>query len=96
MTINHVGIIHHTQILLLMDEILHHLGCRKLCKTCDIYDINWRRISSINSMNIKFPPYHFLIQEIPQKNPTAPFPFALATDSSASLRRENKSSTCVG
>ena len=35
--------------LLLMEEILHHLGCIKPCKYWDIYHINWCRISSINS-----------------------------------------------
>ena len=24
-----------------MEEILHHLGCRKPCKESDIYHINW-------------------------------------------------------
>ena len=35
--------------LLLMEEILHHLGCIKPCKKWDVYHINWCRISSINS-----------------------------------------------
>ena len=37
-------------ILLLMEEILHHLGCMKPYKQWDIYHINWCRILSINSM----------------------------------------------
>ena len=41
------------QSILLMEEILHHLGCIKLCKTCDIHHINWCRISSINSIWVK-------------------------------------------
>ena len=32
-----------------MEEILHHLGCIKPCKSWDIYHINWCKISSINS-----------------------------------------------
>ena len=36
--------------ILLMEEILHHLGCTKPCKWWDIYLINWCRISSINSI----------------------------------------------
>ena len=35
--------------ILLMEEILHHLGCIKLCKWWD-KPINWCRISSINSI----------------------------------------------
>ena len=38
-----------TGILLLMAEILHHLGCIKPCKWWDKLPINWCRISSINS-----------------------------------------------
>jgi len=34
----------------LMEEILHHLGCIKPCKSWDKLLINWCRISSINSM----------------------------------------------
>ena len=37
-------------LILLMAEILHHLGCMKPFKRLDIYHINWCRISSINSM----------------------------------------------
>ena len=37
-------------IILLMEEILHHLTCMKPCKEWDIYHINWCRISSINSI----------------------------------------------
>ena len=33
-----------------MEEILHHLGCIKPCKSWDKLLINWCRISSINSM----------------------------------------------
>ena len=36
-------------VLLLMEEILHHLGCIKPCKYWDKLPINWCRISSINS-----------------------------------------------
>ena len=32
-----------------MEETLHHLECIKPCKQWDIVDINWCRISSINS-----------------------------------------------
>ena len=38
-------------LMLLMEEILHHLGCIKPCKSWDKLYINWCRISSINSMN---------------------------------------------
>ena len=38
--------------ILLMEEILHHLGCIKPCKQWDIYHINWCRISSINSIEV--------------------------------------------
>ena len=37
------------QTILLMDEILHHLGCMKPCKEWDKLPTNWCRISSINS-----------------------------------------------
>ena len=36
-------------VLLLMEEILHHLGCIKPCKSWDKLPINWSRISAINS-----------------------------------------------
>ena len=36
--------------ILLMEEILHHLGCIKPCKKWDNLPINWCRISSINSI----------------------------------------------
>ena len=36
--------------LLLMEEILHHLGCIKPCKSWDKLPINWCRISAINSI----------------------------------------------
>ena len=39
-------------LILLMDEILHHLGCIKPYKQWDIYHINWCRILSINSIMI--------------------------------------------
>ena len=39
-------------VLLLMEDILHHLGCMKPCKWWDKLPINWCRISSINSMYI--------------------------------------------
>ena len=38
------------RILLLMEGILHHLGCVKPCKSWDKLPINWCRILSINSM----------------------------------------------
>ena len=40
----------NSRMLLLMEEILHHLRCIKPCKERDIYHINWCRISSINSI----------------------------------------------
>ena len=36
--------------VLLLEEILHHLGCVKPCKSWDMLFINWCRISSINSV----------------------------------------------
>ena len=36
--------------ILLMEEILHHLGCIKPCKEWEKPPINWCRISSINSI----------------------------------------------
>ena len=36
--------------LLLMEEILHHLGCNKPCKYWDKLPVNWCRISAINSI----------------------------------------------
>ena len=33
-------------------EILHHLGCLKPWKSCNIRHINWCRISSINSITL--------------------------------------------
>ena len=41
----------NVRIVLLMEEILHQLGCVKPCKQWDKLLINWCRISSINSMN---------------------------------------------
>ena len=38
--------------VLLMEEIVHHLGCIKPCKSWDKLPINWCRISSINSRDI--------------------------------------------
>ena len=40
----------HCNCVLLMEEILHHLGCMKPCKKLDKLPINWCRISSINSI----------------------------------------------
>ena len=40
-------------LILLMEEILHHLGCIKLQKEWDKLPINWCRISSINSSTFK-------------------------------------------
>ena len=37
--------------ILLMQEIMHHLGYIKLCKCCDIYRISWCRISSIHCIS---------------------------------------------
>ena len=37
-------------VVLLMDKILHHLGCMKPYKYWDKLPINWCRISSINSI----------------------------------------------
>ena len=34
-------------MILLMEEILHHLGCKKPCKSGDKLPINWCRISSM-------------------------------------------------
>ena len=42
------------RMILLMEVILHHLGCIKPCKYWDIYHINWCRISAINSMSSMF------------------------------------------
>ena len=44
-------------VILLMEEILHHLGCIKPSKWWDKLPINWCRISSINStiMNEWYP-----------------------------------------
>ncbi len=36
--------------ILLIEEILHHLRCIKLCKSWDRLPINWCKISSINSI----------------------------------------------
>ena len=33
------------EMVLLMEEILHHLGCKKPCKSWDKLPINWCRIS---------------------------------------------------
>ena len=44
--------IHNNYHLLLMEEILHHLGCIKPCKKWDNLPIKWCRISSINSITI--------------------------------------------
>ncbi len=41
--------------ILLMEEILHHLGCIKPCKWWDKLPINWCRISAINSITLKRP-----------------------------------------
>ena len=40
--------------ILLMEEILHHLGCIESCKQWDKLAINWCRISSINSIALMF------------------------------------------
>ena len=36
--------------VLLMEEILHHLGCIKFCKSWDKLPVNWCRTSAINSI----------------------------------------------
>ena len=36
-------------LMMLMDEIMHHLGCITPCKHWDKLPINWCRISSSNS-----------------------------------------------
>ena len=41
-----------TIMILLMEEILHHLGCIKPCKQWDKLPINWFRISFVNSTMI--------------------------------------------
>ena len=40
--------------ILLMEEILHHLGCIEPHGYCDIYYINWCRISSINTIKVRY------------------------------------------
>ena len=48
-------------VILLMEEILHHLGCIKPGKWWDKLRINWGRISSINSIvQIVYPSLWFL------------------------------------
>ena len=37
-------------LLLLMDEILHHLGAPNYCNSQDFRDSRWCKISSMNSM----------------------------------------------
>ena len=41
-------------VILLMEKILHHLGCMKPCKSWDKLPINWCRISCINSSFANF------------------------------------------
>ena len=50
----HQTILCITHLVLLMEEILHHLGCIKSCKSWDKLHINWCRISSINSTTPRF------------------------------------------
>ena len=38
--------------LVLMDEILHHLGALNYCNSQDFMDVMWCKISSINSMMV--------------------------------------------
>ena len=45
-------VIKENRDILLMEEILHHLGCMKPCRKLDILQINWCRISSINSSEL--------------------------------------------
>ena len=40
--------------ILLMEEILHHLGCIKPYEYWDIYYINWCRISTVCALSIRF------------------------------------------
>ena len=62
-------------VILLMAEILHHLGCMKPSKYWDIYHMNWCRISAINSITIWLkgrwwntnsqPPGHWRLEQWP-------------------------------
>ena len=60
----------------LMEEILHHLGCIKPCKSWDKLPTNWCRIFSINSGSFKnstnlHPIIAFLdVFQIPRSNTT--------------------------
>ena len=42
----------NNMVILLMEELLHHLWCIKPCKTWDKVPINWCRISSISSITL--------------------------------------------
>ena len=50
-TIKEVGATLHycAGIIVLMDEILHHLGALNYCSSLDFRDLRWRKISCINS-----------------------------------------------
>ena len=50
-------------VMLLMEDILHHLGCIKPYEYWDIDYINWCRISSINSSLYKLVPLVFFHPE---------------------------------
>ena len=49
---NHQLLAFANVVILLMVEILHHLGCITPCKWWDIYNTNWCRISSINRITV--------------------------------------------
>ena len=44
-----------SRVILLMADILQHLGCKNTCKYWDKLPINQCRISSINSSNVNIP-----------------------------------------
>ena len=50
--------------VLLMEEILHHLGCIKPCKSWDKLLINWCRISSINSITLVLYSHHAMSRRV--------------------------------
>ena len=45
----HVSHVWKPKNILLMDEILHHLGPLNYCNSLDCRDLRWCKISSINS-----------------------------------------------
>ena len=50
---NKPGVCRKKQYTVDGSEILHHLGCTKICKSWAILHIDWCRIPSINSMTVK-------------------------------------------